>query len=163
SKDKLLRFLKRTKEFDALKNLGERGFYICLNCIRGEKVKKMKINVEKVKEKLRKQIIGLIQLGWRSRHIKIGFDDTLKEIRKGKKGFLILAEDVAERTKRNILREFQGDYFCIFKKSQLGNFIGKGEVGIVFVPETKFGLKLKNLLVQYLELDFKEVTTGCKK
>jgi len=155
--------LKRTNEFDVLKELGERGFYICLNCIRGKKVRKMKINVEDVREKLKKNIINLIQIGWRSRQIKIGFEDTLKEIKRGKKGFLIIAEDVAERTKRNILREFQGDYFSIFKKSQLGHFLGKGEVGIIFVPETKFGLKLKNLLVQYLEFELKEVTTGCKK
>ncbi len=106
-----------------------------------------------MKQELKKQIINLLQLGWRSRQIKIGFDDSIKEIRKGKKGFLILAEDVAERTKRNILREHKGDYFQLFKKLEIGHFLGRGEVGIIFVPETKFGLKLKNLLRQYLELD----------
>ncbi len=116
-------------------------------------VRKMGIDKEVLEIQLKKQIVNLLQLGWRSRQIKIGFDDSLNEIRSGKKGFLILAEDIAERTKRNILREFKGDYFEIFKKAEIGKFLGRGEVGIIFVPETKFGLKLKNLLRQYLQLD----------
>ena len=113
----------------------------------------MGIEKEKIKDTLKRQIINLIQLGWRSRQIVIGFDDALYQIRKGKKGYLILAKDIAERTKRNILREYKGEYFQLFTKLELGSFIGRGEVGIIFVPETKFGLKLKNLLKQYLELD----------
>ncbi len=106
-----------------------------------------------MKENLKKQIINLLQIGWRSRQIRIGFDDTLKELEKGKKGFIILATDIAERTKRNILRMHKGEVFQLFTKLEIGNFLGRGEVGIIFVPETKFGLKLKNLLKQYLELD----------
>ncbi len=106
-----------------------------------------------MKESLEKQIINLLQIGWRSRQIKIGFDDTVKELEKGKKGFLILAEDISDRTKRNILRKTKVEYFQIFTKLSLGYALGRGEVGIIFVPETKFGLKLKNLLKQYLQLD----------
>ena len=103
-------------------------------------------------EQLRKQIIQLIQLGWRSRIIKIGFDSSKAEIEKGKKGFLILAEDIAERTKRHILELFKGDYYILFTKKQIGSFLGKKNVGIIFIPENKFGVKLKNLIKQYLEL-----------
>jgi ribosomal protein L7Ae-like RNA K-turn-binding protein len=110
------------------------------------------IKKEEVEEQIKKQIIQLIQLGWRSRIIKIGFDSTKSEIEKGKKGFLILAEDIANRTKRNILELFKGDYYILFTKEQLGSFIGKKNVGIIFIPETKFGIKLKNLIKQYLEL-----------
>ncbi len=117
-----------------------------------KKLKKMGIEKEEVLKQLKRQIINLIQIGWRGRIIKIGFEDTEREIEKRRKGFLIIAEDIAERTKRNILKIFKGEYFQLFKKSEIGTFLGKGEIGIIFVPETKFGLKLKNLLEQYLEL-----------
>jgi len=65
----------------------------------------MKISEEEIKNRILKQIINLIQIGWRGRIISIGYDDTVKQIRRGKKGFLIIAEDIAERTKRNILEE----------------------------------------------------------
>jgi len=112
----------------------------------------MKISEEEIKNRILKQIINLIQIGWRGRIISIGYDDTVKQIRRGKKGFLIIAEDIAERTKRNILEEGKLQYFQIFTKEELGSFIGKKEVGIIFVPETKFGLKLKGLIAQYFEL-----------
>jgi ribosomal protein L7Ae-like RNA K-turn-binding protein len=105
-----------------------------------------------VKENLKKQIINLIQLGWRSRTITIGFEDSMKELKKGKKGFLILAENISDRTKRNILFKYNGDWFQLFTKEDLGKFIGKREVGIIFVPETKFGKKLKELIKKYKEI-----------
>ncbi len=107
---------------------------------------------EQIKTQLERQIINLVQIGWRGRIIKIGYDEAEKALKKGKKGFLIIAEDIAERTKRNILRIKNVEYFQIFNKLQLGSFIGKREVGIIFVPETKFGLKLKSLIAQYTEL-----------
>ena len=105
-----------------------------------------------IKEKLKNEIINLIQLGWRSRIIKIGFDDVLNELKQGKEGFLILAEDISKRTKRNILFKYKGDYFELFTKKDLGKFIGKREVGIIFVPNTKFGKKLKEKIEKYLEI-----------
>ncbi len=112
----------------------------------------MKISEDKIKKMILKQIINLIQIGWRGRIIRIGYDEAVKQIKKGKKGFLIIAEDIAERTKRNILKEGKPQYYQIFTKEELGSFIGKKEVGIIFVPETKFGLKLKGLIAQYFEL-----------
>ncbi|WP_456383087.1 L7Ae/L30e/S12e/Gadd45 family ribosomal protein [Persephonella sp.] len=112
----------------------------------------MKIPQENLQQQLEKQIVSMLQLGWRGRIITIGYDEVEKLLNRGKKGFLILAEDVAERTKRNILRGRNVEYFQLFTKSQLGSFIGKKEVGIIFVPLTKFGLKLKGLIAQYLEL-----------
>ena len=113
----------------------------------------MKKEKEEIKQALLKQIISLIQIGWRGRLIKIGYEDTQKELEKGKKGFLIIAEDIAERTKRNILRERNTEFYQLFTKEQLGKFIGKKEVGIIFVPLNKFGLKLKGLIAQYFELE----------
>ncbi|WP_457621250.1 L7Ae/L30e/S12e/Gadd45 family ribosomal protein [Persephonella sp.] len=106
-----------------------------------------------MKDQLKKQIISHIQIGWRGRIIHIGYDQAEKEIKRGKKGFLIIATDVAERTKRNILSLLNGDYYQIFTKRELGSFIGKENVGIIFVPETKFGLKLKSLIKQFLDLE----------
>ncbi len=95
---------------------------------------------------IEKNIKNLIQLGWKSRLIKIGYDDTLKELKKGIKGFLIIAEDLSKRTKRNILYKYEGDFFEIFNKKEIGKMLGKKEVGIIFVPENKYGLKLKKLI-----------------
>ncbi len=114
--------------------------------------KGFKIKKEEVIDQLERQIIQLIQLGWRSRIIKIGFDSLKKEVEKENKGFLIIAEDIADRTKRHILELFKGDYYFLFTKEQIGSFIGKKNVGILFIPENKFGVKLKNLIKQYLEL-----------
>ncbi len=127
--------------------------YVCPSCIYEKKFRKM-MNTpeEQIKTQLERQIINLVQIGWRGRIIKIGYDEAEKALKKGKKGFLIIAEDIAERTKRNILRIKNVEYFQIFNKLQLGSFIGKREVGIIFVPETKFGLKLKSLIAQYTEL-----------
>ena len=127
--------------------------YVCPSCIYEKKFRKM-MNTpeEQIKTPLERQIINLVQIGWRGRIIKIGYDEAEKALKKGKKGFLIIAEDIAERTKRNILRIKNVEYFQIFNKLQLGSFIGKREVGIIFVPETKFGLKLKSLIAQYTEL-----------
>ncbi len=105
-----------------------------------------------VKKQLEKQIINLLQLGWRSRVIKIGFDDTLRELKTGKKGFLILAKDISKRTKRNILYKYDGEYYELFSKEDLGKFLGKKEVGIVFIPDTKFGRKIKETVEKYLEV-----------
>jgi len=122
--------------------------------VKKEKVIKKNFGIEKEKviKQLEKQIVQLIQLGWRSRIIKIGYESSKEEIEKGKKGFLIIAEDIADRTKRHILELFKGDYYILFTKEQIGSFLGKKNVGIVFVPENKFGIKLKNLIKQYLEL-----------
>ena len=152
-KRELIRFIKKSKEIDILKSKGGRGMYVCPSCIHEKKLKKMmNISTEQIKAQLEKQITNLIQIGWRGRIIKIGYNEAEKALKKGKKGFLIIAEDVAERTKRNILRVKNVEYFQIFNKLQLGSFIGKKEVGIIFVPETKFGLKLKGLIAQYIEL-----------
>jgi len=122
--------------------------------VKKEKVIKKNFGIEKEKviKQLEKQIVQLIQLGWRSRIIKIGYESSKEEIEKGKKGFLIIAEDIADRTKRHILELFKGDYYILFTKEQIGSFLGKKNVGIVFIPENKFGIKLKNLIKQYLEL-----------
>ncbi|WP_457622871.1 hypothetical protein [Persephonella sp.] len=146
--------MKKTGEFDVLKNKGGRGIYICPECIK-------EMDLDKVKNKLMEQIIRHIQIGWRGRIIKIGYDNAFNEIQKGTKGFLILSTDLAERTKRNILRLFRGDYYQIFKKEELGRFLGKEKVGIIFVPETKFGLKLKGLIEQFLATEGGNV--NCQK
>ncbi|WP_457642833.1 L7Ae/L30e/S12e/Gadd45 family ribosomal protein [Persephonella sp.] len=102
---------------------------------------------------LKKQIVSLLQIGWRGRLIKIGYDETEKELKKGRKGFLIIATDIAERTKRNILRLKDFEYYQLFTKEEIGKYLGKKEVGIIFVPLNKFGLKLKGLIAQYKELE----------
>jgi len=155
AKYELVRFTKSDGKV-ILSDYGGRGFYICPKCLSKRFVRiKNRFGIDKmeVKEHLRKQIVNLIQLGWRSRAIKIGFDDVVNELKKGKGGFLILAEDISDRTKRNILFKYKGDFFQLFSKKELGEFIGKREVGVIFVPEGKFGNKLKELIKKYKEID----------
>lgn len=109
-------------------------------------------NKENIKHQIEKQILNLLQIAWKGRLIKIGYDDVLEELKKGKKGFLILAEDISKRTKRNILFKYKDDYFEAFTKEVLGNSLGKKEVGIIFIPESKLGLKIKELLNKYKQL-----------
>ncbi len=111
-------------------------------------------NKQSLKNKLEKEIVSLIQLGWRSRLIKIGFEDTDKEFKKGKKGFLILAKDLSENSRKKILRKCiesndKCAYFEFLTKENLGKFLGKKSVGIIFIPEAKLGIKIKNLLNKY--------------
>ena len=112
----------------------------------------MGIDREIIEKKIEKQIINMIQIGWKSGQIKIGFDELEKRTKKGEKGFIIIASDIAERTKRNIFRVFKGKCFQLFKKEDLGRFIGKKTVAVIFVKENKFGLKLKNLVEQFFNL-----------
>jgi len=101
---------------------------------------------------MEKQILNMLQIAWKGRLIKIGYDDVVNELKKGKKGFLIIAKDISKRTKRNILFKYKGDFFEVFSKKLLGSSIGKKEVGIIFIPETKLGLKIKDLLNKYEQL-----------
>jgi len=116
---------------------------------------------EQILKQLENRINQLLQIGWRGRIITIGYDEVEKLLNKNKKGFLILAEDLAERSKRNILRDRDIQFYHFSTKGKLGSLIGRGEVGIVFVPDTKFGLKLKNLLNQYNQIQ-KEVADFVK-
>ncbi len=141
--------MKTTKEFDPWNKKKGRGFYICPECINmGNKV----VDKDKLKQQIEKQIISLLQLGWRSRQIKIGYDDVLFALKKGQKGFLILAEDISKRTQRNILFKYTGDYYKLFTKDKLGRAIGKNEVGIIFIPQNKYGQKLKQLIEKYEQI-----------
>ena len=101
---------------------------------------------------IEKKILNLLQIAWKGRLIKIGYDNVVNELKKGKEGFLIIAKDISKRTKRNILFKYKGDFFEIFSKELLGSSIGKKEVGIIFIPESKLGLKIKELLNKYKQL-----------
>lgn len=115
-------------------------------------MKKVELSKEELLNKLEKQIINQIQLGWKSRLVKIGLEDTLLQIKKGKKGIVILANDFSYRSKRKLFNVFNDKYFYFLTKEKLGKILGKQEVGILFIPYNKFSLKLENLLNQYLTL-----------
>ncbi|HIE58454.1 MAG TPA: hypothetical protein EYH43_04415 [Persephonella sp.] len=139
---------------DLLQRKGSRGFYICLDCLKNKQraLKKVELSKEELLNKLEKQIINQIQLGWKSRLVKIGLEDTLLQIKKGKKGIVILANDFSYRSKRKLFNVFNDKYFYFLTKEKLGKILGKQEVGILFIPYNKFSLKLENLLNQYLTL-----------
>jgi ribosomal protein L7Ae-like RNA K-turn-binding protein len=113
---------------------------------------KVNSSKQELLNKLENQIKRQIQLGWKSRLVKIGLEDTLSQIKKGKKGIVILAKDFSERSKRKLFNIFDGKYFYFLTKENLGKMLGKQQVGIIFIPYNKFSLKLENLLNQYLTL-----------
>ncbi len=159
-KRELLRFVKKDKFiFDPLQKLEGRGYYVCLNCLQKGKMKQ--VDRENIKEQLFKQILNFLQLGWRSRQIKIGLDDVLKEIKKGRKGYIILAKDFSERSKRKLFNAYQGEVLEFSNKSTLGEALGKREVGLIFIPYNNYGSKLKDLLRNYQTLE--GGNDGCQK
>lgn len=113
---------------------------------------KINLTKEELLNKLEKQIVSQIQLGWRSRLVKIGLEDTLEQVKKGKKGIVILAKDFSERSKRKLFNVFKGKCYYFLTKAKLGKILGKQEVGVLFIPYNRFSLKLENLLNQYLTL-----------
>jgi len=94
------------------------------------------------------KIKNLIQIGWKGRLIKISLEEALKN--KNKKGFIILAEDSSENTKKKVINNFK-EYYILFKKEEIGALLGKKEVAVVFVPYNKFGINLKNLIQSYFK------------
>lgn len=154
--------MEKTREIDPLQRKGGRGFYICLDCLNNiqRALKKVELSKEELLNKLEKQIINQIQLGWRSILVKIGLEDTLMQIKKGKRGIAILAKDFSERSKRKLFNVFNGKYFYFLTKEKLGKILGKQEVGVLFIPYNRFSLKLENLLNQYLTL--KGGNTSCQ-
>lgn len=89
------------------------------------------------------KVIDLLRLAYKSRSLKFGYDN-LKKL-KGKY-FLILASDLSENTKRNIIKLDKFEIFTFKTKEELGKIFSKSNIGVVAVLENNLGLEIKRLL-----------------
>lgn len=93
-----------------------------------------------------RKIDSLIQLSYKARKIILGYENINKV--KGKY-FLIIAKDLSENTKKHILKRFKGEIFIYKTKKELGNLIGKNEIGVMILPETEINLRIKETLKNF--------------
>ena len=89
-----------------------------------------------------RKIDTLLQLSFRARKIKFGYENVNKV--KGDT-FVIIAKDLSENTKRYILNRFKGEVFQYKTKEELGRLFGKNQVGVIILPRNELNLKIKEI------------------
>ena len=89
-----------------------------------------------------RKIDTLLQLSFRARKIKFGYENVNKV--KGDT-FVIIAKDLSENTKRYILNRFKGEVFQYKTKEELGRLFGKNQVGVIILPKNEINLKIKEI------------------
>jgi ribosomal protein L7Ae-like RNA K-turn-binding protein len=90
-----------------------------------------------------KKVVSLLQFAYRSGKLKFGFENLYKL--KGKY-FLILAKDLSENTKKDILKLNRFEIYFFKNKQELGKIFGKNNVGVVAVLEDNLGREIKRFL-----------------
>ena len=89
----------------------------------------------------------MIGMARKSGKISIGYDSSLKIIKKNKNCVIIIAQDASEKTKKNIIYEcdkYDCKYIIKGEKQILGKFLGKDIVSIVGIYEKNIALYLIN-------------------
>ncbi|MEO2153143.1 MAG: ribosomal L7Ae/L30e/S12e/Gadd45 family protein [Aquificota bacterium] len=94
-----------------------------------------------------KNLLGLVN---RSGKITFGFDNVKWKTNKGFKGFILIAEDLSPRVKRELSflkKRGYNIYELKVDKKTLGSWFGKDTVGVLFLPNTKLTFKIEKLLL----------------
>jgi len=98
------------------------------------------------------QLKSLLTLAHKAGKVYFGLD-TLKILsKKNYRGFAIVAEDISNRSLKELLFLATKGY-NIYKlkgvdKKTLGSWFGKRTVGVIFLPNTKLTFKIENLLLK---------------
>lgn len=90
---------------------------------------------------------SMIGIARKSGKIAIGYDSSLKLIKKNNNCTVIIAEDASEKTKKNIIYEcnkYNCKYMIKGEKQILGKMLGKNNVSIVAISEKNIALYLIN-------------------
>lgn len=95
-----------------------------------------------------RNLVGLMQLAYKAGKLKFGYD-TLEKLRGDY--FLLIAQDLSERTKRDILSKYNFKVYSLFTKDCLGRVFGKGSVGVVIVKRDELGREIERILQQNLK------------
>lgn len=90
-----------------------------------------------------RKVVSLLQFAYRSGKLKFGFENLYRL--KGKY-FLILAKDLSESTKKDILKLNKFEIYFFKNKQELGKIFGKNNVGVVAVLEDSLGREIKRFL-----------------
>ena len=90
-----------------------------------------------------KKVETLLQFAYKSGKLKFGYENLHKL--KGKY-FLILADDLSENTKKDILKLKKFEIYFFKTKKEIGKIFGKNNVGVVAVLEDSLGTEIKRFL-----------------
>ncbi len=97
------------------------------------------------------KLLSLLGIARRAGRLSLGFDVAAEAMRSGKSSLLLLADDLSERTMRNITETArQTDTQTIvlnISMEQLGGSVGKA-VGIISVNDAGFAKKMKTLCTE---------------
>ena len=92
---------------------------------------------------------NLLTLAYRAGKTKFGLQTAKELIARRYRGFILLADDISPRVKREAFffqKRGYNVYKLPFDKKNLGTLFGKGEVGVLFLPNSSLTLKIENLL-----------------
>lgn len=95
-----------------------------------------------------RRLVSLLQLAYKAGSLNFGYDN-LKRL-KGNY-FILAAEDLSERTKRDILSKYNFKTYFLFSKEKLGSIFGKNSIGIVIIKRDNLGIEIERTLEQTLK------------
>ena len=100
---------------------------------------------------MNEQLLPLLGIARRAGRLSLGFDAATESMQKGRAQLLLLADDLSERTVRNItMTARQTDTHIIVTNvpmTQLGAAVGKS-TGIISVNDKGFAEKMKTLCAE---------------
>ncbi len=98
------------------------------------------------------KVKNLLTLTHRAGKVYFGLTTAKDLIAKGFKGFLIIADDVSPRVEREcsfFKKRGYNVYQIPVSKKNLGSWFGKGEVGLLFLPNHSLTFKIESLLKNF--------------
>ena len=97
---------------------------------------------------MNEKLLPLLGIARRAGRLSLGFDAATESMQKGKSQLLLLANDLSERTVRNISMTARHTETCMiatdFSMQQFGAAVGK-DAGIISVNDKGFAKKMKTL------------------
>jgi ribosomal protein L7Ae-like RNA K-turn-binding protein len=102
-------------------------------------------NMERLKE--------LLTLAHRAKKTVLGWENVKDLTKRGYRGFVLLAEDISDRIKREayfLTKKGYKIFLLKINKKNLASLLGKkgGNVGAIFLPNTKLTFKIEKLLLE---------------
>lgn len=117
--------------------------------------------IEEVKKLLKDRIVNAVRIGLKFRGVVLGRDAVEAEARRKRLAVVILAEDLSERSKKDISR-LNVKKFELFTKEQWGDFLNRKPVGIIGIVDKGLAKKLSLLIEKYVSLNRRGSLDGKK-
>lgn len=103
---------------------------------------------------IRRRAMGLIVAAWRSRRVAVGTDAVREVMRTGKVELLVVAADAAGRRDELEAAASALGKACVVigTKEELGRLLGRGEVGVLAIQDSRIAAELSRALARATEL-----------